>query len=299
MTEEAAKDRAVTLLMLLVAALLFSAVGLIAKVTPLQPWAIGFGRAVFAAGALALYLLWKKQSFLPASADWGKIVWAAIGQAGNWGFFFAAIKTGGMAVAVLALFVYPIITAFAEPLLTRQKVRGIEVAGGLLVLAGVFFVTPEPSLGNNITLGVAMGVISAVFLTVRNIVGGLVVESTGAVRLNLWMCLVCIPLFLPFRVADPLPPSWTEAWQIAALAVLFTVAPQVIFFSSLKKVTTAWASLVVSSQPIFTILLGIILLQDVPDPRTLGGGALILAAVILVSVWGRASKPSNGPSPDS
>ena len=276
------KDHLSTLAWLLFAGILFSAVGLIGTVTTLSPGAVSFGRSLVASGALALLCLREPRAVWTGKLR-GKTAIAALAQAGNWSFFFAAIQTGGMDVAILALFAYPVMTALVEPLLEKKAIRWVELAGGTLVLLGILTVTPELKLSNSTFVGILLGLISAVFLTVRNLLGKDLVPSLGAVRLNLWMCLLCIPIFFPFRLFEPVGLTFDEVWQIGTLAVLFTVIPQVIFFASLKKVSAAWASLVISSQPVFSILLKALIFGQAPDFKTIIGGCFIVGAVILVS----------------
>lgn len=264
---------------------LFGAVGLFAKALALSPGAISFGRSVFAAAALALVT-----RLIPAQKplerrDWPAAAIATIGQAGNWSLFFASAQVSSVSIAILSLFTYPILTALAEPFWTKRPPRGVEVVGALLVLAGVVVVQGQSDPGANIGLGVLLGVLSAAFLTARNLAATVSVERIGAVRLNLITCAACIPLFLPFRVLDPAPVSWKEAGLLLLLGVAFTALPQVLFFRALRYVSAAYASLVVALQPLFTLLFAFILLGERPTPRTLAGGILILSAVGLVAGW--------------
>lgn len=272
-------DRGQTLAWLGLASVLFAAVGLVGRVTELTPGGISFGRAVVATAVLGGVLAVRRETL----AFRGVLGWAGLLQALNWGLFFASIQVGGLAVAIVSLFTYPILTAVLEPLLFRKPFQWREGVAGLLVLSGVGLVTPEFNLANPTTAGVLLGVGSALFLTVRNLAGKGAMEESSAVQLNFWMCLICIPLFAPLRWADPQPFSWDEAWQVGVLGGLLTVAPQLIFFESLKKVTAAYASLVVSIQPVFAVLMAWLLFGDVPSLRTVLGGLVILGAVIWVT----------------
>ncbi|MCG9895235.1 MAG: DMT family transporter [Fimbriimonadaceae bacterium] len=278
------RERPATLLLLLLAAGLFGAVSLFGRLTELTPGAVAFGRSVAAAVILVALA---RGIRLPPDLGRGNLVRLLVAgacQAGNWALFFAAIQTAGIAVAVLALFTYPIFTALAEPLVTKSGWRRVELIGGGLVLAGMFFVMGAPTLADSTTLGVVYGVLSSLFLTVRNVLGKVLVGKMDAVNLNLWFCLACIPICLPMRLADPTPVAFQEIWQAAALGILFTAAPQIIFFHSLKEVTASAASLVVSMQPIFAILFGWLLFREAPTQGVWIGGSLILAAVLLVGL---------------
>jgi drug/metabolite transporter (DMT)-like permease len=65
------------------------------------------------------------------------------------------------------------------------------------------------------------------------------------------------------------------------LGVVCTALAHTLFIASLRSLTAQSASLVASLEPVWGIVFGIVLLQELPTVRTLLGGVLIIGAVLL------------------
>jgi drug/metabolite transporter (DMT)-like permease len=69
---------------------------------------------------------------------------------------------------------------------------------------------------------------------------------------------------------------------IAAIVVLATVVPVVTFLAGLRRIGATNAAMLSTLEPVVTVLLAALLLGEILKPVTLLGGALILAAVIIL-----------------
>ena len=67
------------------------------------------------------------------------------------------------------------------------------------------------------------------------------------------------------------------------LGVACTGLAHTLFIASMRRVSAHAASVVAALEPVYGIALAAWLLHDVPDGRTLVGGALIVAAALLAS----------------
>jgi drug/metabolite transporter (DMT)-like permease len=70
---------------------------------------------------------------------------------------------------------------------------------------------------------------------------------------------------------------------LAALGVFCTAAAHSLFIDGLKRVTARTASIISSLEPVYGILLAFAFLNEVPSGRTVSGGAVILAATLVVT----------------
>ncbi|MFW5698190.1 MAG: DMT family transporter, partial [Fimbriimonadaceae bacterium] len=205
-------------------------------------------------------------------------------NAANWWFYVLAINVSTVSVAVIALFTYPFLTAVAEPFFFRERHSLLELFAGVGVLAGVVLVVPEFSLSNQTTLGVLFGLLAAVSFAARNILSRSVVKRYGSVQLMTWVFVIALLLFVP--VGAPQMPTWTgyDWLMLIVLGAALTGGGQTLFVNALKNVTSRWASLVVSTQPVITVGLAALILGEQVELRTGIGGAIILASVIAVSL---------------
>jgi drug/metabolite transporter (DMT)-like permease len=88
-------------------------------------------------------------------------------------------------------------------------------------------------------------------------------------------------------VAAATGPRWpgtTAGWlAVAGIALVSTVAAITLFFAGLERIGPTQASTLSTVEPLFTVLLAAVVLGETIAPLQLAGGALILAAVILLA----------------
>lgn len=199
----------------------------------------------------------------------------------HWVTYFYSLQLSNVAIALLSLFTYPVITAFLEPLLLKSKFQKNHLLLGILILGGVYFLTPEMDLDNNYFIAVILGLISALFYALRNILMKNEIEKYhGSVLMFYQIAVVCILLIpsLFFSDFEEVKQQW---FPLVILAVLTTCIGHTLFLKSLKSFSVTTVSIMSSIQPVYGILLGILFLSEIPDLGTLVGGILIVGAVLM------------------
>jgi drug/metabolite transporter (DMT)-like permease len=74
-----------------------------------------------------------------------------------------------------------------------------------------------------------------------------------------------------------------ELILIVVLGVVCTALAHTLFIASLLRVPAATASVVSVLEPVYGIALAALLQGEIPDARTLAGGALIVLAALLAT----------------
>lgn len=291
----------------LVATLLFSFIGPVAKLVPQGAGAISFFRAAFALLALATWLAVRRGlarerrrlaalfAGTPAERARAVAVHAALGVflAGNWYFYVLAVQVSSVALAVVCLFTYPLFTAVLEPVFFSEPFRAVDLLAGALVLAGVFVMVERVSGADATALGAFYGVLSALSFTLRNLLGRRAVREHAAETLTLVQFAVATCVFSPCLLVATALPAPRDLLLLAVLGSGLTLSSQLLFIASLKRLSTTVASLIVSLQPALAAAAAFVLLGEVPKSRTIAGGALVLAAVVLaLAASARAARPS-------
>ena len=83
---------------------------------------------------------------------------------------------------------------------------------------------------------------------------------------------------------------------LACLAVVSTVAAIGLFFAGLRRVGPTTASILATVEPLVTVLLAFLVFGETLGPAQLAGGALVLAAVLVLNVRLRRRRtPGGGP----
>ena len=80
-----------------------------------------------------------------------------------------------------------------------------------------------------------------------------------------------------------------------AMAVVGTAVAIAAFLAGLARVGSAWASIVSSFEPVFTVALGVAVLGDRLGPGKVAGGVAVVAGAVLLPLLGGAREPVGSP----
>jgi drug/metabolite transporter (DMT)-like permease len=258
---------------------------LFAKWIALPPFQITGLRSVVAVLALLAVLRWQGHAVsVQARRDFWLLMAGGIAMAAHWVTYFEAIQVSTVAVGILALHTYPVMTALAEPLVFRERLRAPDAVLALVVLLGVAILVPEFSLTSKVTLGVLLGVVSAACFTARNLLTRGVVGRHGGGKVTLYQLAASAAVLAPVALAfgEPLTPKAT--WQLVLLGVCFTALPHTLYTRSLAHLKASSVGIIATLLPIYGALAAGLLLGEVPALRTVIGGGVILGA-IAVETW--------------
>lgn len=268
------------------AVVLFGAAGLFGKLLDLPPTLIVLGRVVFASMALGAVLAARRGTGRGARAEGDGPRWglAALGLllAVHWVTFFHAIQVSSVAVGLLTFATFPVFTALLEPLLPGERFDGGALLAAMATVVGISLVVPAPDPSDPVTRGAFWGVVSGLTFAVLSIANRGWVRRESALRLAFHQDLWAAVFLLPFAGAAgrwPTPPEWV---LLVVLGVVFTAGAHGLFIHGLKGVTAGRAAVVAALEPVYGVALAVVVLGERPGPRTLVGGALVVAAAAWV-----------------
>jgi len=247
------------------------------------PVIIGF-RALMACVLLFFYCRWKKISFRIGSKDKPTIILSGILMGLHWVTYFYSLKLSNVAIGMLSIFTYPVITALLEPILLKTKFQKIHLLLALLVLVGIYFLVPDLDFSNSYTKAVLLGILSAVCYSLRNIIMKTKVASYNGSVLMWYQLIVVSLLLLPFiwfMNSSGIKEQWLPT---LTLALLTTAIGHTLFLQSFKRFSITTASIISSVQPVYGIIIGMIFLGEIPVLSTVIGGVLILTSVVIESI---------------
>lgn len=272
-------------------ALLFIATsGVLGKWIDLPPAVSIFWRSFLAIPFLVLFLKWSKQSLRPILKWNRKLFLASVLMGTHWVTYFYALQWSNVAVGMLSLFTFPVITAFLEPLFFTSRLRLKHLFLGAITLLGIYFLIPSVELAQVHGKAVALGVFSALCYALRNLILKTALHQSNGSQMMLTQVLIIALCFSPFLSFDTLRESLDYGWALLFLALFTTVIGHTLFLNSLQYFSVTTASIVACIQPLYGILIAYVVLGEVPHSGTLIGGALILLAVF---VEGRSIKTNN------
>ena len=251
-------------------------------------------RAILAFIVLLLFSKWKGMLLRIKPKDLPIIVLSGILMCIHWVTYFYALKFSNVAIGMLSLFTYPVLTAFLEPLLLKTKFQRVHLLLAFLVLLGMYFLTPNLSFENTYALAIGFGLFSALSYALRNILlKQKVAEYNGTLLMVYQTGIVGIVLF-PFLFTIA-PELILGQWQgLLTLALLTTAIGHSLFLMTFKHFNITTVSIISSIQPVYGILIGAFFLAEIPSGNTIIGGILILASVMIESVRSKKKKGSSG-----
>jgi drug/metabolite transporter (DMT)-like permease len=261
---------------------LFGFAGLFGKWLALSPVAIVLGRTAIAAVALGILRLRapRRDRFDV------RLIGNGILLALHWLSFFAAIQVSTVAVGLLGFASFPLFTLMAERVFLARRLRRREALTAVLVTIGLVLLVPELSLSNPTVQGLGWGIVSGFTFALLAVINRRWVGSRTATDIAFWQnCLAALAL-APFAWAAPWDIGVIGAREIMLLIVLglfCTALAHTLFISGLTVATAHTASVIAALEPVYGIVLALLLLGEVPSSRTIAGGVLIVAAAVIAT----------------
>ncbi len=257
-----------------------------------------FGRFAYAAGLNVSTLLFLRFSIsalvmaallaargerLPSGRTLLQLVgMGGIGYVGQSLCYLTAIQYASAGLVALLLYLYPTLVALLSTIFLKEKITRVKIAALALATFGAALVAnPQGGQPTGILLAVSAAAIYAVYI----IVGTGVMRKVSSFQSSAVIFASAGAVFGLLTAAQG--PHWPvdgQGWLAVGGIVLFaTVIPVVTFLAGLKRIGPTDASMLSTLEPAVTVLLAALLLGESPQPLTLLGGGLILAAVLLLT----------------
>jgi drug/metabolite transporter (DMT)-like permease len=244
-------------------------------------------RLVITVLVLLGWMLFRKQLQLIPFKDILKIAGVGLVLAIHWVAFYGSVKYANVSVALVCFSATGFFTALLEPLLLRKRMVWIELALGIMAIAGIYIIFdfhPQYKLGILFGIVAAMG--SAIFpvlnkellarfsprtLTFYELAGGLVCLS------------FILPAYLYFFPADYYVPLISDWGWLLILSVVCTIFCFDLQLNALKKISAFTANLTYNLEPVYGIILAFVIFGEnkMLHPTFFLGLALIILAIVL------------------
>ena len=227
-------------------------------------------------------------------------IYAAIGVviALHWLTFYGAIKLSNASVAVTCIALAPVFLAVIEPLVARRSFDSRELLLGVAVIPGVALVVG--GIPHDMQIGVLVGIASAFFVAVFTSLNKRHVERADSATVTtielgagaLFLALIAPLLTTSGDAVYPVP-GRNDALLLIVLSVVCTLLPFIVSLRALRHVSAFTAQMAVNLEPIYAIVLAMLLLgeQHELDRLFYVGVAIVLGAVFLQPLLARRSLP--------
>jgi len=266
------------------AVLIFGLTALFSKLISLTALEITLLRSIFAVLIILAIFFWQKKSIkLSSIKDYGIVILLGVLLALHWVTYFHAMQVSSIAVGVIALYTFPVMTVFLEPLFHGERLHIKDVVSALVVLFGIYLLVPEFSFSNETMQGILWGVLSALFFALRNIVQGHYFKGYSAKHSLFYQTLVTFIVLLPFSF-EVIPEVTNVQWgQLLILGLFFTAVPHTLFAFSLLNLKAKTVSLVACVQVVYATIFAALILGEWAEFSTVMGGLIVVSAAMYES----------------
>ena len=274
----------------------FSAI--LVRLADVEPATAAIFRCAYALPVLGLLAWWEDRRFGPRPMSTRLLaVPAGVFLAGDLIFWHHAIADVGAGLATVLGNLQVIVVPFLAWVLLSERVeRRILIAlpvafTGVLLISGVLesgAYGEEPARG--VLFGVLTGLTYAGFILVLRRGGADLRRPAGPLfDATAVSAVICVVAGFALGEAD-LVPSWPAHAWLLLLALSSQVLAWLLISVSLPRLPAALTSVMLTIQPVGSVLLGVILLGEDPSVLQLAGVALILAGLVSI-----ARRPGTAP----
>jgi drug/metabolite transporter (DMT)-like permease len=261
------------------AVLLFGFAGLFGKWLVLPALWIVLGRTAIAALALGLLRAMRGK---PLARHDRRLIASGAVLALHWVSFFAAVQVADVATGLLGYASFPLFVVVLERALLARRWTRREGATAGLVTVGLVLLVPEFSLANTIVQGLGFGLLSGFTFALLAVMNRRWVSTRApsdiAFWQDFWAAILLVPVVL---VAGNVPQiGLRDVALLLVLGVVCTAFAHTLFIACLKTLTAHTASVVAALEPVYGIVLALVVLGEIPGWRTLAGAVLIIGAAL-------------------
>ncbi|HVS31787.1 MAG TPA: EamA family transporter, partial [Thermoanaerobaculia bacterium] len=180
-----------------IALFLFGCIPVAVRYVSANPYTIG----IFRLGIAATVLFAISRTKIPPlnRRDLGGLALIGFMFFGHWLTFFLSIKTSSASIAAIGLSTYGIFLIVFGAIFSHHRLRAVEIAAVIVAAAGAILVVPAFDVTNDITVGVILAIVSAMFYASLPLLHqrfshlGTSARAVG----QLGFALLCFLLFLP------------------------------------------------------------------------------------------------------
>jgi inner membrane transporter RhtA len=193
---------------------------------------------------------------------------------------YAAIDRLGLALAVTLEFLGPLGVALA------MSRRWLDVVCGIIALAGVVLLTdPQPSSDfTGIALGLAAAGAWAAYILLNRVVGARVPGLRGTSAAATVSAILWTPIALVVLVSINWAASVSSLLLALACGVLSSAVPYIADLITLRRLPPALFGVLMSINPVYAALVGLIILHQRLAANEWAGIAVIVAVNALITV---------------
>lgn len=291
------KNRTKSLVMIIMAMLIYGTVGIFRKYSPMGSALLSFVRGVIGVSFLGIFMLFKKKK-LKGLADKKKLVLLACSGAFigiNWVMLFEAYNYTSVATATLCYYMEPVIVFFGSILVFKDRPSLRSYVCAILSLIGMIFVSGivnadkmQPGEIRGVFLGLGAAVIYGIVVLMNKGLSG--IDSYGKTAIQLFFAAICLGIYLIFTkgfvFVDMTPVLWIAP---VIMGLLHTGVAYALYFGSMDGLESRTIGILSYIDPVTALILSFLVLNEKLDIYGIIGAILIIGSAIVDTFFDKKS----------
>jgi len=278
-------SRSTAIIFVLLSALGFGSIALFAKtayasgVSPSTLLALRFILAVL----MLAPIVWLKKLPLPRGRTLAGFVLMGCLYTAQAQSYFNALVYASSGLVGLLLYIYPVLVTLLAIALGWEKADRRTL--GLMTLACFGLAITLGGKLHGQAMGIGLGLLAAGIYAIYILLGNRLSRNTHPLSASLVILATagCTNAALAVAGGAALPGNAIGWLAIGAIALFGTTVAIAAFLSGVKKIGASQASIISTLEPVITMTIGVAMLGESVSANQLLGGAMVLAAVILLA----------------
>ena len=263
--------------------------GILGTLTQAPSMAIGFWRLTMALPFFAVPILIKKEDReLLKSIEIKDIIWCFIAGAFLFGHFYSwfnAVKSTNVASAAVLASLHPLVVLLVTVFVYKRKISWKSVMAIILALIGgaVIMGADIDDIAGGQMKGNIYALMAGIFMGLYFSVGDSVrkrVEGRFYVLLVFFSCWICFSAGMLITGTSAVDYTVMDFVYIAIMAVLCQIGAHAVFNMCIGHVSSLYVSTWEAGEPIFSTLLGIVFLSQIPTSDEIIGCLIVVGALL-------------------
>ena len=213
----------------------------------------------------------------------GLVLMGVVGYAGQSFCYFTALTLIPAGLVALLLYLYPAIVTILAVVVLREQVSTLKIIALILALAGTALTIG--SVGGGKPLGIVLSLGAAFIYSIYILVGSKIIEQGTAIPSSTVIITSAAVMYTGLIVIKgaAFPTTWLGWASASGVALISTVLAVVTFLAGLERVGPTNAATLSTIEPVVTVILAALVLDETITPLRAAGGVMILLAVILLT----------------
>ncbi len=267
-----------------VAVLTMSAVPVLVKSTDANAYTVGIARLGIAVLAFMPLVLLRDQLRRLSGKQWLQLIVIGLVFGLHWLTYFLSIKLATAAIAALTILTYSVQYLVLAYLFNGERVAGVEWLAIAVCLAGCLIVSPEFSLENNVSLGIAVGLLSALLYAALPLLHQRA-SAIGTLERTWGQFFFALLVFLPLLGKANWNLDQTDWYQLLVLGLLCTVVSHGLWVKSTTELPAIFSSMIYYLYLPGALIGSALFLGEPMTPIKIVGCTLVLGSSAALSLY--------------